>query len=49
MSNRDKKLMEHYEPEIATSSESAWQRVLDKYGVASFFKEKKKSDKSSKK
>jgi hypothetical protein len=47
MSNRDKKLMEHYEPEVATASESAWQKVLDKYGVSSFFKGKKESDESS--
>jgi hypothetical protein len=47
MSNRDKKLMEHYEPEMASGSESAWQRVLDKYGVSSFFKDKKESAKSS--
>lgn len=45
MSNRDKELMKHYEPEVAVASESAWDRVLDKYGVASFFKKKETEQK----
>lgn len=37
MSKRDKELMEYYDLKFAISSESSWDKTLDKYGTKGFF------------
>ena len=39
MSKSDKELMEYYDLKFAISSESSWEKTLDKYGTKRFFTE----------
>jgi hypothetical protein len=39
MSKRDKELMEYYDLKFAISSESSWDKTLEKYGTKGFFTE----------